>query len=216
VVGVVEDARYESLRATPEEMVYWPGTVGPANAPQPARALQVVVKLSTSDPLAFVSVLRREAEALDPRIPLSNPRTLDDILGQAMSSTSFAMALLGAASGIALLLGIVGIYGVVSYVVSQRTREIGVRMALGATAPSVRGMVVRHGLLLAGVGALVGLLAAGALSSVLKSLLYGVTPTDPVTYGAVAAALVLVSLAATWIPAARAAAVDPARALRAD
>jgi predicted lysophospholipase L1 biosynthesis ABC-type transport system permease subunit len=215
IAGVVADARYESLVAPAEEMVYWPSTLGPADDPQPTRAMQVVVKAG-SDPLALLPVLRREAEALNARIPLSNPRTMEDILDEATSRTSFTMALLGVASGVALLLGLVGIYGVVSYVVSQRTREIGVRMALGATAPSVRGMIVRHGLVLAGAGVVTGLVAAGVLSSVLASLLYGVSPTDPLTYAVVAAALVVVSVAATWIPAARAAGVDPARALRAD
>lgn len=215
IVGVVADVKYESLEAEPEAMVYWPTTLGSAAAPQPTRAMQVVVKAS-ADPLAPLPVVRREAEALNARIPLSSPRTLEDIVAEATSRTSFTMALLGAASGIALLLGLVGIYGVVSYIVSQRTREIGVRLALGATAPAVRGMVVRHGLVLAGVGALTGLVAAAALSRVISSLLYGVSPTDPLTYGAVAAALVVVSLAATWIPAARAAGVDPAKALRAE
>ena len=126
------------------------------------------------------------------------------------------MALLGAASGIALLLGLVGIYGVISYVVSQRTREIGVRMALGATAPSVRSMVVRQGLLLAAGGVVLGLMASAALSSVMASILYGVSATDPITYVSVAAALVVVSLAASWIPATRAAGVDPSRALRSE
>jgi predicted permease len=215
IVGVVVDAHYESLEETPEEMVYWPQTVGPTEAPVPARSMDVAIR-ATSDPLALVSVLRREVQALNPRIPVSNPRTMDDVLAAATSRTSFTMALLGAASGVALLLGLVGIYGVISYVVSQRTREIGVRMALGATAPSVRSMVVRQGLMLAAGGVVVGLLAATVLSSVMASLLYGVSPTDPLTYGAVALALVLVSLTASWIPAARAAGVDPASALRSE
>jgi ABC-type antimicrobial peptide transport system permease subunit len=141
---------------------------------------------------------------------------MESVLGAATSRTSFTMALLGAASGIALLHGLVGIYGVISYVVSQRTREIGVRMALGATAPSVRSMVVRQGLMLAGGGVLVGLAASAALSSVMASILYGVSATDPLTYISVAGALVVVSLAASWIPASRAAGVDPSRALRSE
>ncbi|MSR20430.1 MAG: ABC transporter permease [Gemmatimonadetes bacterium] len=210
IVGVVADTRYESLEAPAEEMVYWPTTVGPAGAPQRIRNMDVVIRTS-GDPLALVAVLRREVEALNARIPVSNPRTMDDVFAEATSRTSFTMALLGAASEIALLLGLVGIYGVTSYMVSQRTREIGARMALGATAPSVRRMVVRHGLVLVGVSVVTGLVAARALSTVLASLLYGVSPTDPTTYAAVA-----VSVVATWIPAARAAGIDPARALRAD
>jgi ABC-type antimicrobial peptide transport system permease subunit len=124
------------------------------------------------------------------------------------------MAMLGAASGIALLLGLVGIYGVISYVVTQRTREIGVRMALGATGRSVRGMVVKQGLGLALLGVVVGIMAAVALSSVMVSILFGVSRLDPVTYGLVATALVVVAVLASWIPAERAASVDPSTALR--
>ncbi len=213
IVGVVGDVHERSLEDTPEEMVYYTTTVGPADSPFPARTLDVVVK-TASEPLQFVPVLRRELRALNPRIPLAQPRTLEDVFRGATARTSFTMALLGAASAIALLLGLVGIYGVISYVVSQRTREIGVRMALGASAESVRGMVVRQGLTLAVVGAVVGLLAAVGLSSVLGSILFGVSATDPLTYVAVAAALVTVATAASWLPATRAASVDPSTALR--
>jgi predicted permease len=215
IVGVVSDAHYASLEDEPREMVYWPVTIGAAADPQPARTMDIALRSST-DPLGFVSVVRREVQALNPRIPVSNPRTMDDIISAATSRTSFTMALLGAASGVALLLGLVGIYGVISYVVSQRTREIGVRMALGATSPSVRSMVVRQGLMLAAAGVTLGLLAAAGLSTVMASLLYGVRATDPLTYGSVALALVIVSVSASWIPASRAAGVDPASALRAE
>jgi ABC-type antimicrobial peptide transport system permease subunit len=155
-------------------------------------------------------------EAVNPRIPISNPRSMEDVVETAGARTSFTMTLLGSASGIALLLGLVGIYGVVSYIVTQRTREIGVRMALGATAPSVRGMVVKQGLAMAAVGAVLGLVAAGALGSLMESVLFGVQPTDPLTYASVALALVAVCVLATWIPAARAARVDPSTALRSE
>jgi ABC-type antimicrobial peptide transport system permease subunit len=196
-------------------MVYWPSTTGAAATPQVTRAMEIVVR-TTGDPLALVSLVRREAEALNARIPVSNPRPFSDVFAQATARVSFTMSLLGVASAIALLLGLVGIYGVISYVVGQRTREIGVRLALGATAPSVRQMVVRQGLVLAGIGVAIGLAASAALSSVMATLLYGVRAIDPVTYAAVSVVLVTVSIAATWIPATRAAAVDPARALRAD
>jgi predicted lysophospholipase L1 biosynthesis ABC-type transport system permease subunit len=215
IVGIVADVRYGLLDEPAQEMVYWPSTTGATATPQATRAMEIVVR-TTGDPLDLLPVLRREAETLNPRIPLSNPRTFEDVFASATSRTSFTMALLGTASVIALLLGLVGIYGVVSYVVGQRTREIGVRLALGATAPSVRGMVIRQGLLLAGAGAALGLIASAALSSVMATLLYGVRAIDPVTYGTVAAALILVSVVATWIPATRAAGVDPARALRSD
>ncbi len=215
IVGVVNDVHYESIEENSSETVYWPSTTGPADAPQTMRSMDVVIRTS-GDPTVFIPVLRREVQALNSRIPVSNPRTMESVVGDATSRTSFTMSLLGAASGIALLLGLVGIYGVISYVVSQRTREIGVRMALGATAPSVRRMVVRQGLALAGGGVILGLVVAGALSSVMATILYGVSATDPVTYASVAVALVVVSLVASWIPATRAAGVDPARALRSE
>jgi ABC-type antimicrobial peptide transport system permease subunit len=214
-VGVVDDVRYASLEDAAREMVYWPATTGPAEAPQPTRTMDVVLETSR-DPLELVELLRREVQAVNARIPVSNPRTMTDVVAAAGARTSFTMALLGAAAGIALLLGLVGIYGVISYIVAQRTREIGVRLALGATGSGVQGMVVRQGATLAVAGAVVGLTAAVALSSVMESLLFGVPATDPLTYGAVAALLVAVSVAATWIPAARAARVDPSIALRAD
>ncbi len=215
IVGVVDDVHYESMEEAGPETVYWPATSGEADAPQPTRSMDVVIK-TNGDPLLAVPLLRREAQALNSRIPVSNPRTMESVVAVATSRTSFTMALLGAASGVALLLGLVGIYGVISYVVSQRTREIGVRMALGATAPSVRGMVVRQGLVLAGGGVVVGVIAAVALSSVMSSILYGVSATDPVTYVSVAVTLVCVSLLACWIPATRAAGVDPSQALRSE
>jgi predicted permease len=213
IVGVVADAHYDSLEDTPEEMVYWPATVGPADQPQATRAMDVTIRTAT-DPIQLVPVLRREVRALNPRIPVSNPRTMEDVFRSATARSSFTMALLGAASGVALLLGLVGIYGVISYIVSQRTREIGVRMALGASAPTVRGMVVRQGLTLAAWGVGIGLVAAAALSSVMGSILFGVSAKDPITYALVALALVAVALLASWIPATRAAGVNPSHALR--
>lgn len=215
IVGVVEDARYYSLEGTPTETVYWPLQAGSESQPAPARNVDVVLR-TAGDPTAFVSVVRREVQSLNARIPVSNPRTMADVVSSAAARTSFTMALLGAASGIALLLGLIGIYGVISYIVSQRTREIGVRMALGASGPSVRSMVVRHGLKLAAGGVAAGLVAAAVLSRVMASLLYGVSAIDPVTYGAVAVAMVAVSLAGSWIPATRAAGVDPSSALRSE
>lgn len=176
----------------------------------------VAVLKIEGDPLSFVSVLRREVQALHPRIPVSNPRTMEQVVGDATSRASFTMVLLGTASGIALLLGLVGIYGVISYLVSQRTREIGVRMALGATARSVRTMIVRQGLILSAVGVGIGLVAAWTASSFMSSLLYGVSATDPLTYTSVSASLIAVSTIAGWIPARRAASIDPSRALRSE
>jgi putative ABC transport system permease protein len=215
IVGVVADVRQNSLEQVAEESVYFPLVTSAGEQVNVARTLDVVVRTS-GDPLALVPALRSEIRDLNPRIPVANPRTMSAVFESATARTSFTMTMLGAASGIALLLGLVGIYGVISYVVSQRTREIGVRMALGASGSTVRGMVVRQGLLLSGLGVGVGLTAAALLSRVMGSLLYGVSPTDPLTHVAVASALIGVALAASLIPAIRAASVDPSRALRAE
>jgi ABC-type antimicrobial peptide transport system permease subunit len=215
IVGVVEDVRQSGLDQPAPSMIYMPMITSVGEDTQISRARDLVVRVQ-GDPLAFVPVLRREVQAVNPRIPIANPRTMGDVFDASTARTSFTMGMLGAASGIALLLGLVGIYGVISYVVSQRTREIGVRMALGASAPSVRGMVVRQGLVLSSLGVGVGLLAAAVMSRVMESVLFGVDAVDPLTYGGVAVALVAVAMVASWIPALRAAGVDPSRALRAE
>ena len=215
IVGVVGDVHYEGLEEPPEGMIYRPTVLGSGEQLQAHRALTLVVRVS-GEPTAILSVIRREVRALNPRIPISTPRTMAEVSRHATARTSFTVAMLGVASGVALLLGMIGIYGVISYVVSQRTREIGVRMALGASAPEVRGMVVRQGMGLAGVGVIVGLVGAWLMSSVMTSLLFGVSATDPLTYASVALALSFVAGIASWLPAQRAAGVDPAKALRQD
>jgi putative ABC transport system permease protein len=134
----------------------------------------------------------------------------------AMARASFALVMIGIAGAVALLLGAIGIYGVISYAVSQRTREIGVRMALGADRGTVSGMVVRQGMMLAGVGVGLGLVAAFGLTRLMASLLYGVDPLDVTTFAAVSVSLTAVALLASWLPASRATRVDPATALRQD
>jgi ABC-type antimicrobial peptide transport system permease subunit len=175
--------------------------------------MDVVIK-TDGPPLRFLPVLRRELRELNPRIPLANPRTVEEIFDGATARTSFTMAILGSSAGIALLIGLVGIYGVISYVVSLRTREIGVRMAVGATAPSVTRMVMRQGAGLAVAGTAMGIIAAGVLSSLMRSLLFGISALDPLTYGGVVLVLVAVAVLASWLPAHKAATVDPSRALR--
>ena len=172
------------------------------------------VRTSRSTPTSLLPGVRAAVGAVNPNLPLFEVHTLDQILAQSMARTSFISVMLAIAAAVALALGLVGIYGVISYVVSQRTREIGVRMALGADRRDVSRMVLRQGMILAGIGVAVGLIAAVGLTHLMSSLLYGVEATDPVTFGVVAAMLVAVALVASYLPALRASRTDPLEALR--
>ncbi len=215
IVGVVGNVHQTRLEDDPDPTIYLPLTVGSRSEPYTMRSLDVVVK-TTGAPYEFLPVFRRELQQLNSAIPLANPRTMDEVFNAATAQSSFTMAMLGSSAGIALLLGLVGIYGVVSYLVSLRTREFGVRIALGATASAVKQMVVFQCLTLAVSGIVCGLVAAGMLSSLMTSLLFGVNARDPVTYAVVTSALIVVTAVATWLPATRAANVDPGQALRED
>ena len=162
----------------------------------------------------FLKEIQQAVWSINPNVPIASVRTMDEIKAQSMAQTSFALVMLAMAAGVALLLGVVGIYGVIAYVAVQRTREIGIRMALGADRGSVSLLFVRQGLVLVVCGIAIGLIASGLATSVMGTLLFGVTATDPVTYAAVAGGLGAVALLASYLPARRAARVDPAAALR--
>ena len=153
---------------------------------------------------------------MDANLPVFLVRTLKDLYDQSMARTSFTLVMLAIAGGMALLLGIVGIYGVIAYAVSQRTREIGIRMALGARPAGLQGMFVRDGLVLAGLGAVLGLAAAAGLTHLMQSLLFGITALDLTTYAVVSAILIAAAALASYLPARRATAVDPVDALRSE
>jgi predicted permease len=221
VVGVVGDMRDEGLTRNPASSVYWPIMMadfmpGDAKDPFVQRALFYIVRSSRTGSEGFVSELGRAAWAINPNLPLASVRTLQEIHDAALARTSFTLVMLAIAGGMALLLGIAGIYGVISYSVSQRTREIGIRIALGAPTPSVRRMFVAHGLTLAGIGVAIGIAAAVAATRLLSSLLFEVSPLDPWTYALVSLALVAATAVASYVPAMRAAAADPIEALRAE
>jgi ABC-type antimicrobial peptide transport system permease subunit len=146
-------------------------------------------------------------------VPIANVQTLDEILEQSMSRTSFTLVMLAIASAVALLIGAVGLYGVIAYGVSQRIREIGVRMAMGAQRRDVSGLFLRQAAALSAIGVAVGLAAAFVLTRWMSSLLFEVSPVDGVTYGVVSVVLVAVALTASYLPARRASAIDPTRAL---
>jgi ABC-type antimicrobial peptide transport system permease subunit len=165
---------------------------------------------------SFLTEARQAIWSVDANLPVFLVRTLKDLYDQSMARTSFTLVMLALAGGMALVLGVVGIYGVIAYAVSQRTREIGIRMALGAQPAGLQGMFVRHGLVLAGIGAVLGLAAAALLTRLMQSLLFGVTTLDPATYAVVAGVLIAAAALASYFPARRATAVDPVEALRAE
>jgi putative ABC transport system permease protein len=151
---------------------------------------------------------------VNPNLPLARVRTLREIYDASMAQTSFTLVILGIAASVTLLLGLVGIYGVIAYVVAQRRREVGIRMALGAAAGEVQGLFVRHGLLITAIGLVVGVAAAAGATRLISTLLYNVSPLDPLTYAGSIVGLGIVALLATWLPARQATRVDPATALR--
>lgn len=164
----------------------------------------------------FLAEVRQVIWSANGKQPIFLVSTLQDLYDQSMARTSFTLVMLAIAGGMALLLGLVGIYGVIAYAVSQRTREIGIRMALGAQPAGVLRVFVRQGLLLAGIGAALGLAAAAGLTRLMSSLLFGVTALDPLTYAAVSALLIAAAVLASYLPARRAMAIDPVEALRAE
>ena len=211
VVGVVADVRRGDITAREEPMVYLPL---PAVADL-VRSMMVIVRGSLGT-AATVSAVKRAVHDLDVTIPLYEIRTVDDIVGDAVVQPRLNATLLAAFAALALLLAVVGIYGVVSYSVAQRRQEIGVRVALGAQPSDVFRLVVRQGALLATAGAAIGLVASFLLTPVLRSWLYEIEPGDPLTFAGVAALLIAIALLATMVPARRATKVDPVLAMRAE
>jgi len=175
-----------------------------------------VVVNSSVPPLSLAEAARAAVYAIDGNLPVSNIRTLDAIVAKSISQQRFYMLLLTIFAGIALVLAAVGIFGVLSYAVSQRTREIGIRMALGAQGRSVVHLVVRQAMILVGFGVGAGLLLGLIVSQMMAKMLFDITPTDPTTFAAVAAVLGAVALLASYLPARRATRVDPIVALRAE
>jgi predicted lysophospholipase L1 biosynthesis ABC-type transport system permease subunit len=217
VIGVVGDVRDLGVNRQAPTIVYWPliQKFG-ASGVGVRRNTDLLIRTPRAGSTELVNELKRALAAVNPNLPLAEVRTLSEIYERSMARTAFALVLLGVAGAMALLLGVVGIYGVIAYSVSQRTRDIGIRIALGSSLRGVTQMFVREGLILTGIGAVCGMVAALAVTRLMSSLLFGVSPDDPVTYVAVFAGLALAAMAASWLPARRAAAVDPIVALRSE
>ncbi len=179
-------------------------------------SLAFVLRTPRAGTAALLNDIRQQVQAVNPDLPLANPRTMQAVYDRSMARTSFTLTMLSIAAGMALLLGLIGIYGVLSYAVTQRTREIGIRLALGAPRANVQGLFLRYGLTLTGLGVVCGVVAAVPMSRLLGSLLFEVSPADPATYAAVAALLLAAAALAAYLPARRATAIDPMTSLRAE
>jgi len=212
IVGVAPDVRLDSLRDTSALAIYVPFAQRVANA---APEMSVVVR-TRGDPSAVVGEVREIVQSIDRTVPVSAVQTMDDVISQSVAKPRFTTVMVGGFALATLLLGAIGIFGVTSYVVSQRTHEIGVRMALGATSSDIAADVLRRAAVVAGWGALAGCLMALIATRALRSLLYGVSTTDPATFAGGTISLILVAILASLVPAYRAMRADPVEALRGD
>jgi predicted permease len=216
VVGVVESVRDTSLQTRPAPSVYFPqAPMSDPSLTEVATTMGLVVRTS-GDPSAVIKPVEQIVASLDPTLPVFDVKPMRDVVRASMARLSFTMLILGVAAAITLLLGAIGLYGVIAYVVAMRTRELGVRIALGASPGAVARMVARQGLTLAAAGIAGGLVLFALVARFIRALLFGVTPADPITLVGVAAVLVAVTALASWIPARRAAQADPMEALRSE
>ncbi len=220
IVGVTQNIYDDGVQAAPPSLVYWPALMdkyiwGGKNGMAIAAGMFAIRSSRTGTP-GLLAEAKQAIWSVNGRQPVYLITTLKELYDQPMARTSFTLLMLAIAGGMALLLGIIGIYGVIGYLVSQRTREIGIRTALGAEPAGLLRMFVRQGLALAGVGAALGLAAAAGLTRLMASLLFGVTALDPVTYAAASALLIAAAVLASYLPARRAIAIDPVQALRSE
>jgi putative ABC transport system permease protein len=207
IIGVVADVRNRSLNTEPKPAYYVPQTQVPFDQ-------MVMVVKTNSDPHSLIPVATKQVAAMDPDLPVFGVKTMEEYMSASVAAPRFSTTLLSIFAAVALVLTVVGLYGVMSYSVAQRTNEIGIRLALGAQSRDVLLMIVKQGSFLIGLGIVIGLAGAFALTRLIASLLFGVTAKDPFTFGAVVVLLAVVALLACYIPAWRATKVDPMEALR--
>jgi ABC-type antimicrobial peptide transport system permease subunit len=215
VIGVVQDVRQNGVQEKAPEIVYWPALMRNSFVPV-IRAVTFVIRSQRAGTESFLTQMRQAVWSVNASLPLASVRTMREVYDESVATTSFTLVMLGIAGAMAMVLGLIGIYGVISYTVSQRTREIGIRVALGAEPGALRRLFVRYGLTLSGAGTAIGLAAAAGLTRLMKSVLYGISQIDPLTYTAVPLVLIAATVLASYLPARRAAAVDPVETLRAE
>jgi len=218
VIGVVADVHDDGVNKEASSSVYWPVIMDrfEGNPTSVRRGVAFAVRSPRAGSESFLKEVREAVWSVNPNLPLAAVHTVDHFYKQSMARTSFTLIMLGVAGSMALLLGVVGIYGVIAYSVSQRRREIGIRMALGAQQTALTNMFVRHGLWLTGIGVVCGLAVAIVVMRLMSSLLFKVSPVDPLTYSAVSIGLVVTAFLASYLPSRRTSAVDPVEALRAE
>jgi predicted permease len=216
IVGVVGNARDTALAAPPAQAAYYPQAISrDSMGGQPQGTMALVVK-TMGDPSAITASVQRVVHDIDPTLPTFDVRSMTSVLDASMSQLSFTIVILGAAALVTLLLGAIGLYGVMAYLVTLRTRELGVRIALGAQPSAVAMMMTSQGLVLTAIGVGGGLVLFALVARFLRSFLFGVAPQDPLTLASASVLLVGIAAFASWIPARRAARLDPASALRAE
>jgi predicted permease len=216
VIGVVEDVRMDGVGDPAPAIAYWPILSDLPSDFDITRGVTFAVRSSRAGTPEFIDEVQHAVWSVNGSLPVADVRTMQDISEESMARTSFTLVMLTIAGSMALSLGLLGIYGVISYSVSQRTREIGIRLALGAQRSSLRWMFVRTALALAGAGIAIGIAAAAVLTQLMKTLLFGIRPLDPVTFAAVPLVLVAAAVLASYLPTARAASVNPVDALKAE
>ncbi len=218
IVGVAGDMHDDGVNKPAPTSVYWPVMMDRFEGQKETvrRDIAIAIRSPRAGSEAFLKEIQQAVWSVDPNLPLADAHTLGYFYTKSLARTSFTLIMLGVAGGMALLLGIVGIYGVISYSVSQRTREIGIRMALGAERPAITAMFVRDGLRLTGIGIACGLLVAFGTMRLVSSLLFNVSPVDPVTYVTITVAVLAAAYLACYLPSRRAAAIDPVNTLRAE
>ena len=216
IIGVVGNERDNGIASPAASIIYWPLLINDyyRGKPYAQRSVAFAVRTDRAESPTLLKEIQQAVWTVNANLPVANVRTLDQIRAGSMAQTSFALVMLGIAAAVALLLGVVGIYGVIAYVAQQRTKEIGIRMALGAASHDVSRLFVRHGIVLAGIGIVCGMGAAALMTRAMSALLFGVSAYDPLTYAAVALALGATALLASYLPARRASRIDPADALR--